>query len=75
MTRAKKARFKNPIDTEAVTDFNAYTESFLEDNPFYPRWPWGRLSKKHMEQMEKDNMWFREMRARKAMDTMEEALF
>lgn len=73
--RAKKAKFRNPVDEEAVTDLKAYMEVFYRENPFYPRWPWGTLSKKHREQIDKDNMWYKERKARKALETMEEALF
>lgn len=73
--RAKKAKFKPPTDTDIVTDLKVWSEAFYEENPFYPRWPWGKLTEKQWDRVRKDNVWYRERKARKALENMEEALF
>jgi uncharacterized membrane protein YcaP (DUF421 family) len=50
-------------------------ENFYEMNPFYPKWPWGIITKQHWEKIEKDNQWFRECINKQKIDDMESAPF
>jgi len=42
-----------------MNELETYVEQFYEDNPFYPRWPWGQLSKRHMRLIDENNTWFK----------------
>jgi hypothetical protein len=45
-----------------MSELENFLNSFYDENPFYPKWPWGRLSKRHMRLIDEDNTWFKRER-------------
>lgn len=42
-----------------MDDVETFLNKFYEENPFYPKWPWGQLSKRHMRLIDENNMWYK----------------
>lgn len=74
MARAKKLKIVIPKDEQA-DDLKEFMKNFYEDNPFYPTWPWGKISNRHAFNIDRDNMWYRHLRDHKKVLELEEAPF
>jgi len=61
--------------TEESVDLKKYMDEFYEQNPFYPKWPWGQLTKLHWKRMEKDNEWFKKVCSIRTIEKYEPAPF
>jgi hypothetical protein len=60
---------------EESVNLEKYMEEFYEQNPFYPKWPWGQLTKIHWKRMESDNKWYRQVSSLQKAEMYEPAPF
>jgi hypothetical protein len=61
--------------TEESVDVEKHVKQFYEQNPFYPKWPWGQLTKIHWKRMEKDNEWYKKVSSLREIEKYDPAPF